>query len=278
MSTCDVFARRMEEQFGTRHPVAFITGSTKPRVGRGVADMLAQCGFRIVLHGHTRPADEPPPSDLLAGCPPELVVYGDVAEEQLVRHWLQQIDEQCGRIDLVVHTAAIWQPCPLERLQAADYEKMFRVNALSTALICQHFGLRMSDQPTGGAIVTIGDWAVRRPYRDFAAYFTSKGAVPTITQSMAVELALRNPRVRVNAILPGPVKLSDSLPAERRQAIVEESLLKRVGSPDDVAWAVLFLALSPFVTGVCLPVDGGRSIYAGPAADPVAHPDVAGPD
>jgi pteridine reductase len=118
----------------------------------------------------------------------------------------------------------------------------------------------MADQPRGGAIVNIGDWATARPYPDYAAYFPSKGAIPTLTRDFAVELAARNPRIRVNAVLPGPVMLPKELSeAERAQAIAG-TLVKREGSPQHVADAVAFLIGNDFVTGVCLPVDGGRTI------------------
>ncbi len=84
----------------------------------------------------------------------------------------------------------------------------------------------------------------------------------TLTRSMAVELGARNPRVRVNCILPGPVMLPRDLPeAERREAI-EGTLVKREGSPVNVAQAVVALVENDFITGVCLPVDGGRTIFA----------------
>ena len=130
----------------------------------------------------------------------------------------------------------------------------------------------MSKQATGGAIVLLGDWAISRPYPDFAAYFASKGAIPTLTRSLAVELAERNPRMRVNAILPGPVLLADQTPDSTQQAILQQCLLRRMGTADHVARTAVFLAEHEFLTGVCLPVDGGRSIYAGSVADAIAHP------
>jgi pteridine reductase len=120
----------------------------------------------------------------------------------------------------------------------------------------------MTKQATGGSIITIGDWATQRPYMNYAAYFPSKGAIPTLTRTLAVELGARNPAVRVNCILPGPVMLPPDLPeAERRQAI-QATLVKREGQPENIAQAVLFFVDNDFVTGVCLPVDGGRTIYA----------------
>jgi pteridine reductase len=121
----------------------------------------------------------------------------------------------------------------------------------------------MAGQPEGGAIVTIGDWATVRPYLNYAAYFPSKGAIPTITRNLAVELARRNPAVRVNSILPGPVMLPEDLSAEERAEAVAGTLLGREGRAENVAHAVLFLVENDYVTGVCIPVDGGRTIAGG---------------
>ena len=128
--------------------------------------------------------------------------------------------------------------------------------------MCQHVGLRMVAQPAGGVIVNIGDWAEVRPYLGYAAYFPSKGAVTAMTRSFAVELGTRNPNVRVNAILPGPVLLPPDLPEDERERAIGATLVKREGSPANIAQAVLALVENDFITGVCLPVDGGRTIYA----------------
>jgi len=109
-------------------------------------------------------------------------------------------------------------------------------------------------------MVTLGDWAVERPYLGYAAYFPSKGAIPAMTRSLAVELARRNPAIRVNCILPGPVMLPPDLSSEERREAIAGTLVRREGRPEHVAHAVLFLVENDFVTGVCLPVDGGRTI------------------
>jgi pteridine reductase len=109
----------------------------------------------------------------------------------------------------------------------------------------------------------LGEWSVVRPYRDYLAYFASKGAIPTLTRALAVELAARNPRVRVNCIEPGPVMIPVDLPAAEREEAINATLVKREGRPENIAQAVLSLIDNDFITGVCLPVDGGRSIYAG---------------
>jgi pteridine reductase len=120
----------------------------------------------------------------------------------------------------------------------------------------------MAQQSEGGCIVNFGDWAVARPYLNYAPYFASKGAIPALTRCLAVELGVRNPRVRVNCILPGPVLFPDDMPAAERDVAIRSTLVKRTGQPENVAQAVLSFVENDFVTGVCLPVDGGRTIYA----------------
>jgi pteridine reductase len=175
---------------------------------------------------------------------------------------IEQAHTRFGRMDALVNSAAIWLRQPLEEVTAADVRRHFETNTLGTFLCCQRVGGLMVEQSSGGAIVNFGDWAIARPYLNYAAYFASKGSIPTLTRTFAVELASRNPRVRVNAILPGPVMLPPDLPAEERQQAIDGTLVKREGTPAHVADAVLFLLRNDFVTGVCLPVDGGRSIYA----------------
>ena len=170
--------------------------------------------------------------------------------------------DRFGRLDLLVNCAAVWKKKRLEEVTAADVRLHLETNTLGTFLCAQHAGLAMVRQPEGGCIVNLGDWAVARPDPNYSAYFPSKGAVTALTRSLAVELGTRNPRVRVNAVLPGPVLLPADLPeAERRQAI-DATLVKREGSPANVAQAVLALLDNDFITGVCLPVDGGRTVYA----------------
>jgi pteridine reductase len=138
-----------------------------------------------------------------------------------------------------VNCAAVWKAKQLEKVTAADVRAHWEVNTLGTFLCAQHAGLAMVRQAEGGAIVNLGDWAAARPYRHYSAYFPSKGAVPTPTRCLAVELGTRNPRVRVNCIMPGPVLLPRDLPeAERRQAI-EGTIVKREGKAENIAQAVL---------------------------------------
>jgi pteridine reductase len=246
----------------TTSKVAIVTGSGRQRVGWHVADALVRRGYALVVH-YRSSAQEAESSAAhwrqLGG--DVLTVQADLTNEKAVHDLVSKTLEHFGRVDVLVNCAAEWRSKKLEDITAADVERHFAINALGTFLCSQQAGLAMVKQPEGGCIITLGDWAIIRPYLNYAAYFPSKGAIEVMTRSLAVELASRNPSVRVNCVLPGPVMLPADLPeAERREAI-DATLVKREGRPENIAQAVLFLIDNDFVTGVCLPVDGGRSIY-----------------
>jgi pteridine reductase len=241
--------------------VALVTGAGKRRVGNAIARALAARGYAISLH-YNRSAEEAQQTlvQLKERGVQARAIQADVSQEADVARLFDETMAGFGRLDVLVTAAAVWDPKPLEEITAEDVRRQFEINALGTFLCCQRAGLIMAEQPEGGVIVTIGDWAVARPYPEYAAYFPSKGAIPAITRTMAVELARRNPSVRVNCILPGPVMLPDDLSQEERKQAIGATLVKRQGRPEHVAHAVLFLVENDFVTGVCLPVDGGRTI------------------
>ncbi len=245
-----------------RSPVAVVTGAGR-RVGEAVARYLSARGYRAALVAHRSIGGaQRIAAELSQAGPPAIAVAADVSDEADVRELVSRVTAAFGRIDALVNCAAIWNAVPLEQTRAADVKTHFDVNTLGTFLCCQQVGLAMAGQQQGGAIVNIGDWAVARPYVGYAAYFAAKGAIPTLTRSLAVELAARNPRVRVNAILPGPVLLPQGMSLQERAAVIEATLVQREGRPENVAHAALFLLENDFITGVCLPVDGGRSIHA----------------
>jgi pteridine reductase len=242
---------------------ALVTGSGKRRVGSHVADALAERGYALAIH-YRNSATEANAAVVAyrSRDVDAIAVQADLTDEKAVQALVGQTLAQFGRLDVLVNCAADWKSKRLEDVTAADVRHYFEINTLGTFLCAQQAGLAMTKQKEGGAIITIGDWATERPYLNYAAYFPSKGAIPTLTRVLAVELGTRNPAVRVNCILPGPVMLPEDLAeAERKQAIAA-TLVQREGRPGNIAQAVLFFVDNDFVTGVCLPVDGGRSIFA----------------
>ena len=246
----------------SRRKVALVTGSGKRRVGSVVAETLAERGYSLVVHYNRSAEDAAEIVDRMRSHGVEAVaIQADLSRDSEVERLVRQATELHGRLDVLVNTAAIWEPKPLEQVTGADVRRHFEINTLGTFLCSQHVGLLMVRQPDGGSIITIADWAIERPYLNYVAYFTSKGAIPTLTRTLAVELGSRNPHVRVNCILPGPVLLPADMPQAERDEVIESTLVKREGHPRHVAGAVLFLVENDFVTGACVPVDGGRTIY-----------------
>lgn len=252
---------RRQQVFKTDHPVALVLGSGAKRVGNVIARLLASEGYRLAIHAN-RSLDEAKvtAAELQAQGTETIAVQGNVASEDDCRRIVRETYNHFGRIDVLVCAAAIWRPVKLEEVTAAELRENFEINTVGSFICAQEAGLLMAGQPQGGAIVLIGDWAVVRPYKNYAGYFPSKGAIPTLTRSLAVELSSRNPRVRVNAVLPGPVMLPADLPQAERDHAIAGTLVKREGTPEHVAHAVLALVENDFITGVSLPVDGGRTI------------------
>lgn len=243
--------------------VALVTGSGKQRIGWYVAQALADRGYALAIHYHTSAAEaQQTVADFQARGVAALALQADLTDALAVEAMIGKALAQFGQLDVLVNCAAIWQSRRLEDVTADDVRRHFATNTLGTFLCSQQAGLAMVRQPEGGCIVTLGDWAIERPYLNYAAYFASKGAIPTMTRCLAVELGTRNPAVRVNCILPGPVMLPADLPQADRNQAIAATLVKREGKPEHIAQAVLFLIDNDFVTGVCLPVDGGRTIYA----------------
>jgi pteridine reductase len=241
--------------------VALITGSGKKRIGRAVAMAAAANGYNIALHYHSSAADaENAVEELQAKGVRAEAFRADITKEEDVERLTSETLKVFGRIDLLVTCAAVWEPKKLELVTADVLRRNIDVNMMGTFFCCQKAGLAMTKQPEGGCIVTIGDWATEKPYLNYAAYFAAKGSIPVLTRVFAIELAQRNPRVRVNCVLPGPVMVPDSISAEEKKQIAGATLLKRLGKPENIAETVLFFAANEFITGVCLPVDGGRTI------------------
>ncbi len=240
--------------------VALVTGGAV-RVGRAVVESLAGRGYAVAIQANTSIGQARELAERLArDGVVTLAVQAELRDEAATRAMIDQVDAHFGQLDVLVNCAAIYAPLPLEEVTADEVRKYLEVNTLGTFVCCQHAGLKMAAQESGGVIVNIGDWAIARPYADYAAYFPSKGAIPALTRMFAVELSQRNPRVRVNAILPGPVLFPPDMPEAERQAAIAATLVKRAGTPQNVAQAVLFFVENDFVTGVCLPVDGGRTL------------------
>ena len=207
---------------------ALVTGGTG-RVGSAIARRLEAAGHAVVAAGT---------SD------------GDLSRPAEARALVERAAGDLGGLDLLVQAAgAGFAPKPVEDVTEADWDAAFGVTAKGSFFLAQAAAPHLRE--AHGVLVLIEDVAAYQPWPSFAAHCAAKAAQAMLTRVLARALA---PEIRVCGVAPGPVAVEPGQ-EERRAA---ETLLRRVGSPDDVAEAVLYLAGAGFVTGTSLVVDGGR--------------------
>ena len=185
---------------------------------------------------------------------------GDVSRPDEARALVERAVEELGSgLDLLVNAAGEgFAPKPFEEVDEADWDAAFGATAKGSFFVTQAAAPALRE--ARGCVVMIEDVAAYQPWPAFAAHSAAKAAQAMLTRVLARALA---PEVRVCGVAPGPVAIERG--QEKRRAA--ETLLGRVGSPDDVAEAVLYLAGASFVTGTTLVVDGGRSLKSGGAPE-----------
>jgi pteridine reductase len=212
---------------------ALVTGGTG-RVGSAIALGLEEAGWSVVAAGRAE---------------------GDVSQPEAARALVAQAVSDLGGLDLLVNGASEgFAPKSVLELTEADWDLAFGATAKGSFFVTQAAAPRLRE--SGGTVVMIEDVAAYQPWPSFAAHCAAKASQAMLTRVFARALA---PEVRVCGVAPGPVAV-DPEQEERRAA---ETLIGRVGSPKDVAEAVVFLAAADFVTGASLVVDGGRLLQSG---------------
>jgi NAD(P)-dependent dehydrogenase (short-subunit alcohol dehydrogenase family) len=237
-----------------KNQVALITGAAK-RVGQSVAWALAEKGAHVAFTYRTgQPAET---LDGIQACGVEgLALSMDARDPEAAESCVAQVMERFGRIDILVNNASVWQAAPFLEISHKQWETSLAVNLTGPFLLSQAVAPRMLGQKSG-VIINITDLSAYQTWPRFADHSASKAGLVALTRVMAAELA---PHVRVNAIAPGTVLLPDGATEAKVQWATENSLLKRVGTPEDVAKTVTFLAEMDFVTGAVYFVDGGRAL------------------
>jgi pteridine reductase len=214
---------------------ALVTGGTG-RIGVAITARLEDTGWSVLAAGR---AD------------------GDVARPDVARRLVDRAAAELGGIDLLVNGAAEgFAPKSALELTESDWDLAFGATAKGSFFVTQAAAPHLRE--SGGTVVMIEDVAAYQPWASFAAHCAAKAAQAMLTRVFARALA---PDVRVCGIAPGSVAVEPD--QEGRRAA--ETLLGRVGSPDDVANAVVFLAGAGFITGTSLVVDGGRLLQSGAA-------------
>lgn len=232
--------------------VALVTGGAK-RVGRVIVEKLAAADFAVAftylssgdeagdlarkIKGIAIPADLSDPATAVATIESSLTKFSD-------------------RLDVLVNSASIYTPRPLEETDLDFARRMTAVHYESPLLLCQKFAARLRD--ANGHVINMVDAAVEHPQLHYAAYTASKAALWNLTLSLARELA---PQVTVNGIAPGVVEWAKNMSPSDREQYLKRVPLDRPGTPEDVATLVEFLCTKgTYITGQIIRLDGGRSI------------------
>lgn len=236
--------------------VVLVTGGAR-RVGRAIALHLAQAGAHLAVHYHT--SAEPAAATVRAcrelGRPAEGFV-ADLSEPAATTTLVAAVLRRFGRLDVLVNNASVFEPMTLDGFDLAAWERTLRVN-LTAPLLLTH-AARDALRTARGRVVNLCDAATARFWPDHLAYIVSKGALDTLTGVLARALA---PEVNVVGVAPGVAAWPEHYDRPTRDHLTAKIPLQRPGSPEDIAAAVHFLLRDgDYITGVVLPVDGGRRL------------------
>jgi pteridine reductase len=240
--------------------VALITGATR-RIGACIARTLHAVGMNVALHYRSDAAGAQALAGELNALRPDSASLwrADLGEMATADALVAGVFSRFGRLDALVNNASSFFPTPLGSMDETIWSALVDSNFKAPLFLAQAAWPHL--KAARGSIVNITDIHAERPLRGYPLYCAAKGALLTLTRALALEMG---PEVRVNAIAPGAILWPEGaqFSTEERECIVEHTLLKRAGTPEDIARAVRFLLMdAPYVTGQVLNVDGGRSAH-----------------
>jgi NAD(P)-dependent dehydrogenase (short-subunit alcohol dehydrogenase family) len=234
---------------------ALITGGGR-RIGAAIAGALVRAGYAVVLHANNSRDDaERLAAAITGGGGQARVVLADLADHEAVRG-LVPAAAVFGKLTLLVNNAGEFEPDDIETLSRARFHRAVAVNLEAPLFLSQAFAAQVPEG-SDASIVNIVDQRVFRPNPRFFSYTLSKSALFTATTTLAQAFA---PKLRVNAVAPGPTLPSPRQTDAQFAAQAESLPLQRGPQPEDIAAAVVYLAQATSVTGVTIPVDGGQHL------------------
>jgi pteridine reductase len=239
--------------------VVLVTGAAR-RIGAVIARRLHAAGYDVALHARRSQSE----LDALvaelesARASSTLALEADLGDVAALPDLANAVVERFGRLDALVNNAAVFYPTPVGSATPAQWDELFGTNARAPFFLAQAAAPHLA--ASNGAIVNIVDIYAEQPLAAHALYSMSKAALAAMTKALARDLA---PDVRVNGVAPGAILWPDGGKSEAaQQVLIERTPLKRMGSPDDIASAVLWLLEAPFVTVEIVRVDGGRHLVS----------------
>ncbi|MEO8674034.1 MAG: pteridine reductase [Casimicrobiaceae bacterium] len=239
--------------------VVLITGGAK-RVGAAICRRLHAAGASLMLHYRASAGEARLLQAELNGVRADSValIQADLLDLKALPSLVEQTVQRFGRLDALVNNASSFYASPIGEITSAIWDDLMGTNLRAPLFLAQAAAPAL--RKAQGAIVNIADIHAERPLKSYVVYSVAKSGLVALTRSLARELA---PEVRVNAVAPGPILWpdDDAFDEVSRQRIISHTLLKREGTPDDIAKAVHFLlADATYVTGETINVDGGRHI------------------
>ena len=240
--------------------IVLITGGAK-RVGASICRLLHAYGACLMIH-YRSSANEARSlqAELNLQRPNSVaIIQGDLLNLSVLPSIVQETIKHFGQLDVLINNASSYYPTEIGDIKDEQWQDLMGSNLKAPLFLAQAAAIELRKQQ--GCIINITDMHVERPKKGYIVYSVAKAGLVTLTKSLAHELS---PEVRVNAVAPGPVMWPEDNPQFDelyRQRVISQTLLKRIGEPNDIAKAVKFLIQdAPFITGQIIAVDGGRSL------------------
>jgi NAD(P)-dependent dehydrogenase (short-subunit alcohol dehydrogenase family) len=240
-----------------KNSVALVTGAAK-RVGRTISLTLAKHGIKLALHYHKSEAAAKSLLEEIRNNGGEAVLLqADLSDYSDIKKMVENCGRAFGRIDILINNAAVYYETPLSETTESDWQQLLDVN-LKAPYFCAKYASAWMKTQKSGKIINISDVASLNPWIGYIPYCISKSGIITLTRGLAKELA---PEIQVNAVAPGTVLMGEHATEEMTQDIIDKTLLKKIGKPEDIADCTMFLIeKADYITGAVIPVDGGSSL------------------
>ncbi len=236
--------------------VALVTGAGR-RVGRAIALGLAARGVTLAIHYRNSAGDASRTVAEIEGRGGKArAVRADLEKVSEIESMVNEVAAGFGRLDILVNSAAVFHRMPLEQVTEHDWDVNLDTN-LKAPFFAAKFAAPIMRRQGAGKIINIGDSAGLRPFKNYLPYTVSKCALIGLTEALAKNLA---PEIQVNCLAVGPVLPAPDYSAAQIQLMARSTLTGRMGTPEDVARAVVFLCETDFANGATIVLDGGRLI------------------